>query len=210
MEYRVNSDFNALYDDADDCYLRRLSLYATLRQEDYNALKGRPLGQRKSKNGLQSLQNLFYQSETSRAFVPDIQTPVIEEKDEQTPSTSSESLVDTQEVLVNGKEIQDLPIEYKLAGLKTHELPVIGFYIDERVSPGFTYRVRYVGSERHVFGGKPRMLQSIGMGYGKRMTFRGDTLNHNDATSGRTAIRKDSHSPSTLSATATNSPSMTY
>lgn len=37
-----------------------------------------------------------------------------------------------------------------------------------------------MGTKDFLFDGEPRMLQSIGLGYGKRLTFRGETLNNNE------------------------------
>lgn len=37
-----------------------------------------------------------------------------------------------------------------------------------------------MGSKDFLFNGEPRMLQSIGLGYGKRLTFSGETLNNNE------------------------------
>lgn len=55
-----------------------------------------------------------------------------------------------------------------------------GFHVDENICPGFRYRVRYMGTKDFLFNGEPRMLQSIGLGYGKRLTFSGETLNNNE------------------------------
>lgn len=55
--------------------------------------------------------------------------------------------------------------------------------MDPRIIPGFRYRVRRVGmtgEPRHLFGGRALTLQSVGLGYGKRLTFAGDSLNFND------------------------------
>lgn len=52
--------------------------------------------------------------------------------------------------------------------------------MDDRICPGFKYHVRYLGSDREVFEGEPRALLSVGMGYGKRLTFKGEKLNLND------------------------------
>lgn len=54
---------------------------------------------------------------------------------------------------------------------------ILGTYVDPRIIPGFHYRVRPAGSRRHLFEGRSMLLQSIGMGYGKRITFKPDTLN---------------------------------
>lgn len=54
--------------------------------------------------------------------------------------------------------------------------------MDKRILPGFRYRVRKLGGlnpERYLFKGKALTLQSIGRGYGKRITFEGETLNSN-------------------------------
>lgn len=57
---------------------------------------------------------------------------------------------------------------------------VTGVYVDPKIKPGFRYRVRHVGSERYLFNGRALTLQSVGLGYGKRITFAGDSLNFND------------------------------
>lgn len=57
---------------------------------------------------------------------------------------------------------------------------VVGFYVDRRICPGFRYKVRYLSRRDDVFDGKGRYLTSVGMGYGKRLTFQGDKLNVND------------------------------
>ncbi|CAK1580316.1 unnamed protein product [Parnassius mnemosyne] len=80
-------------------------------------------------------------------------------------------------IKVNGSDINDIPCQYSVVGLERYELPVIGTYVDPRIIPGFSYRVRPANSRRHLFEGRTLMLQSIGMGYGKRITFKPDTLN---------------------------------
>lgn len=57
---------------------------------------------------------------------------------------------------------------------------MLSFYVDRRVCPGFRYKVRYVGRKDDVFDGRGRYLVSVGMGYGKRLTFKGDNFNAND------------------------------
>jgi len=55
--------------------------------------------------------------------------------------------------------------------------------VDKRILPGFRYRVRKLGglnTNRYLFKGKALTLQSIGRGYGKRITFEGETLNSNN------------------------------
>ncbi|KAL4715950.1 hypothetical protein ACJJTC_013250 [Scirpophaga incertulas] len=80
-------------------------------------------------------------------------------------------------IKVNGSDINDIPCQYSLVGLERYELPVIGTFVDPRIIPGFHYRVRPAGSRRHLFEGRSLLLQSVGMGYGKRITFKPDTLN---------------------------------
>ena len=53
---------------------------------------------------------------------------------------------------------------------------IIGTYVDQRVVPGFYYRVRPNHRKQHLFNGRPLKLQSIGMGYAKRLTFAPDSL----------------------------------
>ncbi|KOB75435.1 Uncharacterized protein OBRU01_04639 [Operophtera brumata] len=65
-------------------------------------------------------------------------------------------------IKVNGGDIKDIPCQYCVVGLEKYELP---------------YRVRPAGSRRHLFEGRSMLLQSVGMGYGKRITFKPDTLN---------------------------------
>lgn len=85
--------------------------------------------------------------------------------------------------VVKGSSIGDIPTTYTVVGLERYELPVIGTYVDPRIMPGFTYRVRPLGlTRRHLFGGKALCLISIGAGYGKRLTFKPlpNNLNEND------------------------------
>ncbi|XP_032517000.2 uncharacterized protein LOC116769910 isoform X1 [Danaus plexippus] len=80
-------------------------------------------------------------------------------------------------IAVNGCDIHDIPCQYSVVGLERYELPVIGTYVDPRIIPGFHYRVRPANCRRHLFDGRSLLLQSVGMGYGKRITFKPDTLN---------------------------------
>ncbi|XP_039296763.1 uncharacterized protein LOC111060377 isoform X2 [Nilaparvata lugens] len=84
---------------------------------------------------------------------------------------------------VKGALVGDVPTVYTVLGLEPYELPVVGTYVDTRIMPGFLYRVRPTGlSRRHLFEGKALRLQSIGAGYGKRLTFAPspNCLNTND------------------------------
>lgn len=57
-----------------------------------------------------------------------------------------------------------------------------GTYVDKRVVPGFRYRVRVNRTTRQLFDGRALVLESVGRGYGKRITFEAATgeLNEND------------------------------
>ncbi|KAK3881366.1 hypothetical protein Pcinc_014197 [Petrolisthes cinctipes] len=82
--------------------------------------------------------------------------------------------------VVSGDNISDVPTKYSIKGLLPHELPVIGTYVDARIATGFHYRVRPADSRRPLFQGCALLLQAIGRGYGKRLTFAGDKLNNNE------------------------------
>lgn len=85
-----------------------------------------------------------------------------------------------QELKVNGSEIGDLPTEYVINDLQAHELPVIGTYVSKKITTGFKYRVRVLGTNRYLFNGEAKTLLSIGMGYGKRLTFESENKNCNN------------------------------
>lgn len=97
----------------DECFiLERLSLYATIRPEDIKSLGADQGLVRKPRAVLRrSLQDLFQ----SRHELP---TP----EEGQGSSSSLESLADDTPVIQG----RDFPISYKSAGIKTHELAVIG------------------------------------------------------------------------------------
>lgn len=148
-------------DEIDECFLvRRLSLYATIRPEDIKSLGADP-GLTKTPRG-------------SRGSLQDLFRPV---RDLHHDLAITEERVCDDTPVIDGR---GFPIQYKSAGIKPHEFPVIGFHVDENICPGFRYRVRYMGSKDFLFNGEPRMLQSIGLGYGKRLTFSGETLNNNE------------------------------
>lgn len=154
-------------DEIDECFLvRRLSMYATIRPEDIKSLGADP-GLTKTPRG--SLKDLF---RPARDLHHDL--TITEERG---GSSSSLERVCDDTPVIDGR---GFPIQYKSAGIKPHEFPVIGFHVDENICPGFRYRVRYMGSKDFLFNGEPRMLQSIGLGYGKRLTFSGETLNNNE------------------------------
>lgn len=63
--------------------------------------------------------------------------------------------------------------------LQTHERLVMGTFIDPKICSGFMYRVRPLTASKKLFKGQPLHLQSIGMGYGKRITFASEKRNGN-------------------------------
>ncbi|XP_041463539.1 uncharacterized protein LOC121414429 [Lytechinus variegatus] len=66
--------------------------------------------------------------------------------------------------------------------LGQHEMAVCGTHVDERVLPGFRYRVRIpskTNGDRYQFGGRALHLLRIGQGYGKRLTFEDQYANIN-------------------------------
>lgn len=52
--------------------------------------------------------------------------------------------------------------------------------MDPRILTGFSYRVRPADAKKHLFGGAALVLQGIGRGYGKRLTFASTSLNNNE------------------------------
>lgn len=75
----------------------------------------------------------------------------------------------------------NIPLQYSLKEVENYELPVIGTYIHSHILPGFRYRVRLSGTNEYLFGGKALKLESIGQGYGKRITFEShDILENNN------------------------------
>lgn len=84
--------------------------------------------------------------------------------------------------IVRGEDVNDVPTSYVVNGLRPHEFPVIGTYVDKRVVPGFRYRVRVNRTSRQLFDGRALTLESVGRGYGKRITFQAPVggLNEND------------------------------
>lgn len=154
--------------------IRRLSLYATIRADDLKELQyfgenllNKKIVIQKEKTRF-SLQDLFTKPKFLQCVTDEI---IVEEQ------TVNESLDSQEEV----RTINDpLGVQYTVNGIRKHEFPVIGFHVDDRICPGFKYHVRYLGSNRQVFHGEPRLLESIGMGYGKRLTFKGDNPNIQD------------------------------
>ena len=82
--------------------------------------------------------------------------------------------------LVRGDEISDVPTEYSIPALRVQELPVVGTYVHKHIIPGFAYRVRRNGSDNFLFDGQALVLEKIGQGYGKRLTFESEDLINNE------------------------------
>lgn len=82
--------------------------------------------------------------------------------------------------VLSGNKIGDVPTKYYVTGLLPHEQPVAGTFVDPRILTGFSYRVRPADAKKHLFGGAALVLQAIGRGYGKRLTFASSNLNSNE------------------------------
>lgn len=141
----LDMELGIFHNDADEMFLRRLSVYATIRSGD---LKNDVSNRRT--DGHKSLADLFK--------VWDIKEQAELDCDEND---------------------HDHPLPEQLE-MREHELLVKGFEIDSRIAPGFRYNVRYIGTNEYLFNGEARRLNSIGLGYGRRMTFQGNSLNFND------------------------------
>lgn len=72
------------------------------------------------------------------------------------------------------------PTQYLIDSLEEHELPVVGTFIHNYILPGFRYRVRLTGTAEYLFDGKALQLESVGQGYGKRLTFESKDILEND------------------------------
>ncbi|KAK9679115.1 hypothetical protein QE152_g40261 [Popillia japonica] len=91
-------------------------------------------------------------------------------------------------LILDASELNDLPANYTIRPIESHQFPVIGVYIDKRVIPGFKYRIRPLPglndanrNKKYLFGGRALVLKSIGRGYSRRFTFEADKdcLNNN-------------------------------
>lgn len=83
-------------------------------------------------------------------------------------------------ISVRGEDIGDFPTEYTISALRPYEIPVVGTYVDRKIVPGFAYRVRRNGTSDFLFNGEALVLQSIGRGYGKRLTFHSDAVENDN------------------------------
>ncbi|XP_031554435.1 uncharacterized protein LOC116291406 [Actinia tenebrosa] len=95
------------------------------------------------------------------------------------PPDLPSSKAGTTSITVFGADINDIPTSYDVPGLGVHELAVVGTFVHGMIIPGFPYRVRLNGSNEYLFEGNALVLEAIGQGYGKRLTFECDDLLNN-------------------------------
>lgn len=80
---------------------------------------------------------------------------------------------------VFGADINDIPTSYNVPELDVHELPVVGTFVHGKILPGFSYRVRLNGTNQYLFDGNALVLEAVGQGFGKRLTFECNDLLNN-------------------------------
>ncbi|XP_066139468.1 uncharacterized protein [Euwallacea fornicatus] len=90
---------------------------------------------------------------------------------------------------LDASTLNDLPAHYTICSVLPHQFPVCGVYIDKRIVPGFKYKVRPLPplgkkstTNQCLFKNKALMLQSIGRGFARRITFEPENgkINSND------------------------------
>ena len=91
-----------------------------------------------------------------------------------------EAIPEVRTIRVCGADIGDFPTRYTIPALKPHEIPVVGTYVDKKIVPGFAYRVRWNGTNEYLFDGVALVLESIGKGYGKRLTFHSQDIENDN------------------------------
>lgn len=105
---------------------------------------------------------------------------------EETPSVPGKK---SPSLVLDASSLGDLPARYEICSLQPHQMPAVGVYIDNRIVPGFKYRVRPLPSigkpsmiNKCIFNDKALTLKSIGRGYARRFTFEADnnSLNNNE------------------------------
>lgn len=64
--------------------------------------------------------------------------------------------------------------------LKDNELLVFQNQVHPDITAGFRYKVKENGTGKKLFAGKGKYLESIGQGYGKRLTFESDGMLENE------------------------------
>ncbi|RUS70881.1 hypothetical protein EGW08_021361 [Elysia chlorotica] len=148
---------------------RRVSPYATLRPGDLAALVK-----------LHHLQHGRHHHHPAAYRAPPFCGSTLQEDSDEEVIPKPEEV---SEVVLHAADQGHVPAKYTVKGLRRHEMPIIGVYVDSRVCPGFRYRVRRTGApinNGYFWGGKARFLLSMGMGYGQRLTFQDDQLNNNE------------------------------
>ncbi|XP_059175698.1 uncharacterized protein LOC131955555 [Physella acuta] len=164
------------YDDLkqEDILERRISPYATLRPGDLAALlklSTVPIPLSSYAHGSGS---------NNHSQRPSINTIFEKKRTTSTGDSDDEKNEECVDVVCNAADNGHVPTLYVVKNIKQHEMPVIGFFVDKRICPGFRYKVRRVNSEKFFWNNEARCLESIGTGYGARLTFSGDKLNYNE------------------------------
>ena len=88
--------------------------------------------------------------------------------------------VTNEDSVVTGKSIGDIPSTYKIPAILRHEKAVVGTFVHQDIVPGFKYYVRLNGTTDFLFNRQPMFLESIGQGYGKRLTFESENILYNN------------------------------
>ncbi|CAL1531423.1 unnamed protein product [Lymnaea stagnalis] len=152
---------------------RRISPYATLRPGDLAALL-------KLHSTISIPLSNFGHNHGSHTHHSERIDTLFEKKHHLSTGDSDEEQSEELEVVCHGADQGHIPAEYLVKGIKRHELPVIGVFVHKKICPGFRYKVRRANSKDFFWQGKARTLESIGTGYGCRLTFTGDKLNYNE------------------------------
>ena len=102
---------------------------------------------------------------------------------------STPNLRRKQTIILDACLIGNFPARYEIRSPASHQFPAIGVYVDERIIPGFKYKVRplpgvidLTSKQKCLFGGRALVLKNIGRGYARRFTFEADEncLNNNE------------------------------
>lgn len=104
------------------------------------------------------------------------------------PTRESPDVERPSHLYLDAASLGDFPARYTICPIESHQLPVVGVYVDKRVVPGFKYRVRPLPGidqkkqEKCLFDDRALTLLSIGRGYARRFTFEADLncLNDNE------------------------------
>lgn len=156
-----------LHDDDIACFLD-VPVFSAASTEVEEQSKSRPI----SPVLHQQVDDYFYQDLARQTYQPSCKV-------------SCDCKTESKSVVLDGSQIGDIPAVYNFKNLRKHEFPAVGVYLDQRIVPGFKYRVRPVREtgcqEKWLFKGRALPLESIGRGYSRRITFKADegTLNDN-------------------------------